>query len=79
MFIILFIHYSYCYILCLNVWYYLVITICLITLKHLPCLFLYAVFVFIYTSYNVIVVLIYKCIFHYIYLVYIYYIIIAYL
>ena len=73
MFVILFIHYSSCCILCLNVLYYLVITICLITLKHLPCLFLYTVFVFIYTSYNVMVVLIYICIFHYIFSVHLLY------
>ena len=73
MFVILFIHYSSCCILWLNVLYYFVITICLITLKHLPCLFLCTVFVFIYISYNVMVVFIYICIFHYIFSVHLLY------
>ena len=73
MFVILFIHYSSCCILCLNVLYYFIRTICLITLKHLACLFLYTVFVFIYTSYNVMVVFIYICIFHYIFSVHLLY------
>ena len=77
-FVILFIHYSSCCILCLNVLYYFVITICLITLKHLACLFLYSLCFYLY---------IWQCnggfylhmYFPLYFLVYIYYIIITYL
>ena len=67
------------FILCLYVLYHSLITIGLITLEHFWCWFLNTVFVSICTSYTVMVVLIHICIFHYIYLLHIYYIIIAYL
>ena len=79
MFVILFIHYSSFCSLCLNVLYHSLITIGLITLKHFLCWFLYTVFVSICTSYSVMVVSIHICMFHYIYLLHIYYVIIAYL
>ena len=66
-------------ILCLYVLYYSLITIGLITLEHFWCWFLYTVFVSICTSYKVMVVLINICIFEYIHLLHIYYVIIAYL
>ena len=67
------------FISCLNVLFHSLITIGLITLKHFWCWFLYTVFVSISTSYTLMVVLIHICIFHNIYLLHIYYIIITYL